>query len=292
MTGPRIENAIDMHCHFGPDAIKGVAMAHHGVTAVQAAREARDSGHRGLVLKSHSFASPQLAANLASEVEGLAVFGGICTDQPSGGLNVAGVATALAMGAKIVWLPTVHSHQEWLNGKAEHMGMIGDGIRCIDEDGQPVEAVRAIADLCRQYDAVLATGHTTLAEHHAVVSAFAREAKVLVTHAGERMAGPHLTAAQARELADMGAYVELTAQVCQPLWGMEPKSPEQMVEQLRHIGCERCVLSTDYGWTSDLPNPAPGLFSFLESLWQHGITEDDLATMAARNPARLLGLEG
>jgi len=292
MTGPRIENAIDMHCHFGPDAIKGAAMGHHGVTAVQAAREARDTGHRGLVLKSHSFASPQLAANLASEVDGLEVFGGICTDQPSGGLNVEGVATALAIGARIVWLPTVHSHQEWLNGKAEHMGMIGEGIRCIDADGRLVEAVRAIADLCRQYDAVLATGHITLEEHHAVVKAFAREGKVLVTHAGERMAGPHLTAEQARELAEMGAYVELTAQCCQPLWGMEPKTPEQMVEQLRHIGCDHCVLSTDYGWTSDLPNPAVGLVSFLEQLWQHGISEEDLTTMAARNPARLLGLDG
>ncbi|HET9630304.1 MAG TPA: DUF6282 family protein [Novosphingobium sp.] len=292
MTGPRVENAIDMHCHFGPDAIKGDMVGHHGVTAVQAAREARDTGHRGVVLKSHSFASPQLAASLAEEVEGLAVFGGICTDQLSGGLNVQGVAAALSMGARIVWLPTVHSHQEWLNGKAEFMGLIGEGIRVIDDAGRPVEAVREIADLCRQHDAVLATGHTTAEEHHVIVKTFAREGKVLVTHAGERMAGPHLTPQQARELADMGAYVELTAQCCQPLWGMEPKTPEQMVEQLRHIGCERCVLSTDYGWTSDLPNPAPGLMSFLESLWHHGLSEDDLSIMAARNPAYLLGLEG
>jgi len=292
MTGPRIENAIDMHCHFGPDAIKGGPIGHHGVTAVQAAREARDTGHRGVVLKSHSFASPQIAANLADEVEGLAVFGGICTDQLSGGLNVQGVDAALAMGARIVWLPTVHSHQEWLNGKAEMMGLIGEGIRVIDDDGRPVEEVRAIFDLCQQYDAVLATGHTTAEEHHVVCKTFAREGKVLVTHAGERLAGPHLTAQQARELADMGAYVELTAQCCQPLWGMKPKTPEQMIEQIRHIGCERCVLSTDYGWTSELPNPAPGMMSFLEALWQHGLSEDDLSTMAARNPARLLGLDG
>jgi len=292
MTGPRIENAIDMHCHFGPDAIKGAAMGQHSVTALEAAREVRDTGHRGLVLKSHSFASPQIAENIAHEVPGLEVFGGICTDQPSGGLNVEGVATALAIGAKVVWLPTVHSHQEFLNGKAEQMGLVGEGIRVIGEDGKPVEAVRAIFDLCQQYGAVLATGHTTLEEHHAVVKAFAREGKVLVTHAGERMAGPHLTAEQARELADMGAYVELTAQCCQPLWGMEPKTPEQMIEQLRHIGCKRCVLSTDYGWTTAVPNPGPGMVSFLESLWQHGLSEDDLTEMAARNPARLLGLDG
>ena len=294
MTGPRIENAIDMHVHFGPDAIRGAELGAggHSVTAIEAAREAKETGHRGLVLKSHSFASPQLAENLAREIAGLEVFGGICTDQPSGGLNVEGVATALALGAKVVWLPTVHSHQEWRNGKAEQMGLIGEGIRVIDDSGRPVEQVRAIFDLCQQYGAVLATGHTTLEEHHAIVKAFAREGKVLVTHAGERLAGPHLTPEQARELAEMGAYVELTAQCCDPLFGHEPKTPEQMVEQLRHIGCDRCVLSTDYGWTTAVPHPAPGMVSFLERLWQHGLSEDDLTTMAARNPARLLGLEG
>jgi len=65
------------------------------------------------------------------------------------------------MGARIVWLPTVHSHQEWLNGKAEMMGLIGEGITVIDDNGRLVEEARAIFDLCQQYDAVLATGHTT-----------------------------------------------------------------------------------------------------------------------------------
>lgn len=294
MTGPRIENAIDMHCHFGPDAIKGAELGGggHSVTALEAAREALETGHRGLVLKSHSFASPQLAANLADEVPGLALFGGVCTDQPSGGLNVEGVATALALGARVVWLPTVHSHQEFLSGKSETMGLVGEGIRVVGEDGKPVAAVRAIFDLCQQYDAVLATGHITREEHHVIVKTFAREGKVLVTHAGENLAGPHLTPEEARDLAEMGAYIELTAQCCDPVFGHEPKTPEQMVEQLRHIGCERCVLSTDYGWTTVVPHPAPGFVSFLERLWQHGLGEDDLITMAARNPARLLGLDG
>lgn len=292
MAGLRIENAIDLHCHFGPDALNGRSMGGggHAVTALEAAREARDSGHRALVLKSHSFASPQLAATLAGEVEGLALFGGVCTDQPSGGLNVEGVGTALGLGAKIVWLPTVHSHQDFLNGKAAMMGTVGEGIRVIGEDGKPLAVVCEIFALCRDHDAVLATGHTTAEEHHAVVRAFAREGKVLVTHAGERLAGPHLTAVQARELAEMGAMIELTAQCCDPLFGMEPKTPEQMIEQIRHIGCEHCTLSTDYGWTTELPHPAPGLHRFLERLWEHGMSEADLATMASRNPARLLGL--
>jgi predicted metal-dependent phosphotriesterase family hydrolase len=63
-----------------------------------------------------------------------------------------------------------------------------------------------------------------------------------------------------------------------------------MVEMIRTIGHERCTLSTDYGWTTELPHPAAGMRDFLEKLWNHGMTEEELTTMVAVNPARLLGL--
>jgi hypothetical protein len=115
MAGLRIAEIIDLHCHFGPDAIVGpVRSDDHAVTGIDAAREALASGHRAIVLKSHSFASPALAAQIAQAEPGLRVFGGICTDYPTGGLNVDAVDIALRMGARIVWLPTVHSHQDFL----------------------------------------------------------------------------------------------------------------------------------------------------------------------------------
>jgi len=69
----RIEHAIDMHCHFGPDTIGGrepirldettvAEDPEHAVTGYDAAREAHESGHKAIVLKSHSFCSAQLAA--------------------------------------------------------------------------------------------------------------------------------------------------------------------------------------------------------------------------------------
>lgn len=290
----RIENAIDMHCHFGPDSVGGpprTGEGHgHSVTALDAAREAHASGHRAIVLKSHSFASPQVAAQMTEAVPGLQVFGGVCTDYPSGGLNVDGVDVALRLGARIVWLPTVHSHQDFLNGKAEMLGIRGDGIHVIDDSGQPEPAVRAIFDLVRQHGAILATGHTTAAEHYAVCKAFAREGKLLVTHAGEHAAGPHLTAEQCRELADLGATIELTALTCDHIFGAQGKSPEEMAATIRHIGHERCTLASDYGWTTEVPHPAPGLKDFLERLWKAGVTEAELNQMAAVKPAELLGL--
>jgi hypothetical protein len=150
--------------------------------------------------------------------------------------------------------------------------------------------VRAIFDLVRQHDAILATGHITAAEHGAVVKAFARQGKVLVTHAGEEGAGPHLSPAQCRELADEGAIIELTALACDQIGGYPGKSVPEMVEMIRAIGHERCTLATDYGWTCDLAHPAAGLQDFLERLWRAGVSEAELTRMAATRPAELLGL--
>jgi hypothetical protein len=292
VSGLRIPDVIDLHCHFGPDTVGGTldATTGHGVTALEAAREAAESGHAALVLKSHSFASPALAAALTEAVPGLQVFGGICTDFPSGGLNVAAVEAALAIGARIVWLPTVHSHQDVSTTNRTHVE--GPGLRVIDGDGGLVEELRQIAELVREKDAILATGHISAEEHYAVAREYGRQVSVLVTHAGEELAGPHLTASQCAELAELGATIELTALTCQTVFGMSGKSTDDMVSMIGAVGPERCTLATDYGWTTAVPRPAGGLRDFLTSLWDEGVSESDLTTMVSTNPARLLRIGG
>jgi hypothetical protein len=298
----RIENAIDLHCHFGPDTIGPLVDIpvelevdaggglHHSVTGFEAAKEAFESGHRAIVLKSHSFCSAQLAENLRQAVPGIHIFGGGCTDHASGGLSIQTVETALLLGAKIIWLPTVNSCHD-MSHRRLAKGWPQEGIPVIGDDGEPTSLVHDIFALVRQHGAVLATGHTSAEEHYAVVRAFAREGKVLVTHAGEALGGPKLTAAQAKELADLGATIELTAECCVPVFGRPPKSARTMMEMIRTIGHERCTLSSDYGWSTVVPRPAPGLKEFLERLWDEGMPEAELTRMVSTNPATLLSLE-
>jgi hypothetical protein len=288
----RLANAIDLHCHYGPDtsgADLSRVMTNYGVTALEAVREAAASGHAAIVLKSHSFASPALASALDEAVPGIAVFGGICTDFPTGGLNVAAVEAALAMGAKIVWLPTVHSSEDVSRGRRPYLAV--PGIDVIGDDHRPVAEVREIAELVRAADAILATGHTSALEHYAVVKEFAKHTKVLVTHAGEALAGPQLSPAQSAELAELGATVELTALSCQTVRGIQGKSPSEMAAMIATVGADRCVLATDYGWGREVPRPAPGFRDFLTSLWEQGIAESQIDLMASKNPARLLGVD-
>jgi hypothetical protein len=288
----RIPDAIDMHCHFGPDTVGGTLDVPdmHSVTALDAAREAAETGHAALVLKSHSFASPVLARNIEQAVPGLRLFGGICTDYPSGGLNVDAVESALGLGAKIVWLPTVHSRQDYTRRTLPPESYHGTGIAVIDDDGSVLPVVHDIFDLVRQTDAILATGHISAEEHLAVVKEFAPRGKVLVTHAGEKLAGPQLSPAQCAELADLGAFIEVTAQMCKQVLGHPGLSPHQVTDMISTIGPSRCTLSTDYGWTTAVPHPAAGMQEFLEALWGEGMPEAELHTMVSANPARLLSL--
>jgi Family of unknown function (DUF6282) len=295
MPGLQIENSIDLHCHFGPDSIGGKSIEigldlRNGIPAIESAREAVAAGQAGVVLKSHSFASPSLAAMIHGLFPDLHVFGGICTDYLSGGLNVGAVDAALSMGAKIVWLPTVNSTADHAGFNAG--GFDGLGLTVIDSEQRPIAAVREIFDLVRQHDAILATGHTSGDEHYAVVREFARRGKVVVTHAGEEAVGPKLSAQQCVELADLGATIELTALSCTDFFGIKGKSAVETAQMIAAIGPERCVLSTDYGFMKEVPRPVAGFRNFLERLWSEGeVAEADLTTMASRNPAALLGLD-
>jgi hypothetical protein len=281
-----------MHVHFGPDTIGGRldSFDMHSVSAVGAAREAVETGLGAVVLKSHSFASPMIARNIEEAVPGICLFGGICTDYISGGLNLEGVEAALSLGAKIVWLPTVHSRQDFGKHKLPRQPYHSEGIAVVDRGGKIVPEVMEIFAMVREQDAILATGHTTADEHYAVVKALARQGKVLVTHAGEKLAGPRLTPEQSRELAELGAFVEVTAQMCKEVMGHPGITPGDVMEMIRTIGPARVCLSTDYGWSTQVPRPAAGMYEFLEALWMEGVTDNELRTMVSDNPARLLNL--
>src|SRR4029077_10127123 len=196
--------------------------------------------------------------------------GGICCDREVGGMNPAAVEVALGLGARIVWLPTLSSRQDFENGVAAQLGIPGPGIVVADADGALLPETREVLALVREHDAILATGHVSAAEHYAVVTDFARRGKVLLTHATEDLAGPKLTAAQCRELARLGAWVALCAMTC--IGALATKSVAEMVETIRAGGVERVTLGTDFGQQVN-PHPAAGLQTYADSLFTEGLTE-------------------
>jgi len=277
--------AVDLHCHFGPESVVGRP---HAVDPFDAARDAAALDFKALVLKSHDFPTTHFAYAVAQTVPGVRVFGSICCDFCVGGLNPGAVEVALRDGAAIVWLPTISSQQDFENGVAAMLKVPGEGIVLQDERGRLRPEVEEILSLVERHDAILATGHTSRAEHFAVAKAFAGRGRVVVTHAMNSGAGPRLSVQDCVELAELGAFVELAAATC--MAGHGPGAPE-VVRAIDAIGSRQVVLATDYGWTDELPRPAIGLHDYVDALWQAGAKEAQLREMACDNPARLLRLD-
>ncbi len=290
--GVKIEAAVDLHCHYGPDFINPAHQMQFSVTAIQAAQEAANAGFAAIVLKSHDFPTAALAYTLNQIVPGVRTIGAIVLDHQVGGLNPWAVEHALRLGARVVWLPTVASHQDYLNGLGPRLGYPGTGIRTTGDDGHLLPVMHTILDLVAQHDAIIATGHITADENYKVARAFARRGRVIVTHAGEPAAGPHLSQAQCAELAGLGAFIELTAQECVPHLGYPPCPIKEVARRIDAIGPQQVVLSTDYGYSTEVPRPAQGMRDYLDGLWEIGVSEAKLKLMAADNSARLLGLKG
>ena len=278
-----LHGATDLHAHFGPDPHRA-----RSVTGLEAAQQAAAAGHTAIVLKSHDTPSAGLAAALDPLVEGLAVFGGIACDREVGGINPAAVEVALALGAKIVWLPTLSSAQDFDTGVADQLRIPGPGLRVIDADGDLTAETHEVLALVKDHDAVLATGHVSAAEHVAVTRAFASRGRVLVTHAMEELAGPNLSVAQCAELAAMGAHIELCALTC--IGALATRPVAELIACMRTVGVERITLGTDFGQAVNEP-PAAGMQTFADALFGAGLTEAEIRRMACTNPNALLALD-
>jgi hypothetical protein len=285
-VGVDLTGAADLHCHFGPDAHRP-----RRVDAWEAVDDAIGAGHAAIVLKSHAEPTAQLAAVLQSRVgDAVQVRGGICCDREVGGVNPWAVEVALQHGAAIVWLPTLSSQQDIDNGVAAALGMpVTDGLRVTqaDDPRQLTTETEAVIGLVTEHGAVLGTGHVSWTEHEAVTHAAAGRCTVLVTHAREELAGPNLTVEQCVALADLGAFIEVSALTF--VGALASRPVDDAVALIRAVGPERCTLASDFGQAVNDP-PVTGLQQFADLLHRAGISEPDLRRMACTNPQALLRL--
>lgn len=87
-------------------------------------KAARDARYRGLVIKSHVEGTASRAALAKAAVWPTGdIVGGLVLNRHSvGGLNPTGVTTALRLGARVIWLPTLSSvvQRRQASGPARH----------------------------------------------------------------------------------------------------------------------------------------------------------------------------
>ena len=95
------------------------------------------------------------------------------------------------------------------------------------------------------------------------------------------------TLQEQREMVSLGAFVETTFISCMPT--VKWTTPAQMVAEIRGLGVERCVVTTDFGQLAN-PLPAEGMRMAIATLLHAGMKADEVSTLVKGNPLQLVEL--
>jgi hypothetical protein len=286
-----LRGAIDLHTHSAPSLFDRL------LDDVGLAEQARAAGMRAVLYKAHEQDTTGRAALVRRTVPGIEAFGGIVLNHVAGGLNPAAVEASIALGGRMVWMPTMSSahHVGHFGGSHFGGGMKGrttaravTGLSVLDEDGKLRPEVEEILGLIAGAGICLSTGHLSPAEIGVLVPAARRAgvARILVTHPD--IAFIAMPIEEQKALAEAGAIMEKDVNTLGPPW--HSVTLTHMVRSIREVGPARCVLATDYGQLHS-PAPVEGLRIFVQLCLEQGISEAEIRTMITENPARLLGLD-
>lgn len=279
-----LKGVIDMHVHSAPD-IRERAYTDFELMEAGIGVEAR-----GIVIKSHhgttmnrAFLSNEYNRRLNKGSNNFTMFGSITLNKAIGGLNPLAVETALKMGAKVVWLPTIHA--------ANHIKKQGGtgGIECL-ENGKVVESLKEIFRMIKEYDVVLETGHISPEEIFPVVDQAKSMGlnKIVITHPEFWIVGMSHED-QIRVTKEYDVYLERC--YAQPMGGGLYKSNlEDNLTIINKVGYKNVIVSTDGGQVEN-PHWEIALEQYMQYLLDKGIPEEQIDYMTKKVPAMLLGLD-
>jgi hypothetical protein len=287
-----LKDAYDLHVHSAPDLLP------RKMDDVEMAQRIIASGMKGYAIKSHYFCTSERAQMIRKLYPRCNAIGTLTLNSSVGGINPMAVEMAGRSGARMVWFPTVDSEHE-----QEHLGhspseklpywakiqqqMKAEGILsptiCILENDRLKEEVFSVLDILARFNMILATSHISKAETFALAKAAKerRVERIIITHVD--FPSTFYSIDEQRELLRFGAFVEhcyTTPATGKVAWDI-------VIGQIRAIGVERTVLTTDLGQATGI-YPDEGLALFGEKLLGNGFSETEVRTMIVKNPASLI----
>ena len=279
--------------HIAPD------FAPRRVTDLELAERCLELGLAGFGLKSHYTATAERAAVVSAAVPGIRALGTITLNHSVGGLNATAVEVAARQGARIVWLPTVSSVNEF--GEVEHadpdgkvpvwvrfeLDLRASGVRpaavpVVDDDGAPLPELLEVLQVVANHDLVLATGHLARDEIFTVVDAAiaAGVNTIVVTH--PEFPSQAITPADQQALAARGALMErafTTPYTGKCTW-------DAVFDATRAVGARSTVWGSDLGQVFN-PPVEDGLAIMADRFLEAGFSDEEVRIMAVENTRRL-----
>src|SRR3954471_13538173 len=291
-----VRDGFDPHVHVAPD------FAPRRISDLELAQRCAELGLAGFGLKSHYTATAERAAVVtAAAPAGVRGLGTITLNHAVGGLNATAVEVAARQGARIVWLPTVSSENEF--GEVEHADPDGkvpvwvrfelelraagarpQPVPVVDAGGEPLPELLEVLGVVSRHDIVLATGHLSRAEIPVVVDAAADAGvnTIVVTH--PEFPSQRVSPAEQRELAAKGALMERAFTT--PYTGK--CSWDDVFAATRAVGAQNTVWGSDLGQVFN-PPVEDGLAIMADHFLAAGFSEQEVRTMAVDNTRRLAG---
>ncbi len=292
-----IKGAVDMHLHSGPGLIP------RGYDHVQVAKAAKEAGMRAIVIKDQHLPSGNLCKLLQTYLggESFDVFGGMVLGNPVGGINPSAVEVALGFGTKVIWMPVSSAKygRERMAYMREHFPEYRSGVpkvskplqydpplSVLDGDGKLLPELGPICRMIAEADAVLATGHLSREETHALLNEAVKQGcrRIVITHAEFFK---DYSVQEMRDFQRAGFYVE---HILATLYSGK-QTYDRLYELLQEHGCEKTIISSDLGQVGR-PIPSDGILTFIDEMQKRGMPEEDLRLITGANPRRLLGIDG
>jgi hypothetical protein len=281
MTG-----SIDMHVHFGPESL-----VERRQNALQLAYTARELKMKAIVLKNREYNTVPTASLVNQLVPEIQLFGSLTLDNETGGINPSAVISAARMGAKVIWLPVFTSENSKPNAeKIMGIKLPGGTQNILDGHGKLRTEVIEILAIVKDFDIVLATGHISPREIFVLSDECSHSGfnKLLITHALQGiLMRETLNINEMKQLVANGVTIEHSFWEWMPT--LAGNSPQQIVDLIRILGAEHCIMSSDMGQSYNPPAPE-GLRLFIATMLRKGLQEKEIELMVKTNPAKLLNM--
>ena len=278
MPAPRIpQGAFDLHVHSAPD------LRPRSVNDWELCEQAIAAGIRGMILKSHWTETATRASLLRQQFPRLEIHGSLCLNSSVGGLNPEAVKTALNLGAKEIWMPTVDAANPNQNSceQAASLSLLG-------KSGNLRPDVKRIIRMVAEAGVILGTGHVLPEETRKLVPVALAGGvrRILITH--PEWPATYFSPEEQKRLVTPGrVFFERCYVSTKSAGGSVPI--DEIIEGIRTTGPEHTVLTTDFG-VAGLPTPAEAFGEYLELIRRAGLKEREIVTMVVDNPTYLLAL--
>jgi hypothetical protein len=272
-----LRGVYDLHIHTAPDVVP------RKCSDLEAAQRMLATGMSGGAIKCHYLDTAARAVLLHEQFPQLNIVGGITLNRSVGGLNPSAVERTAQAGGKMLWFPTLEAREyQRYHRPNDPDADLSHYISACDENGHLLPAALDVLDAAAQYQMVVGTGHIGALEGMELVREGQHKGCTMVlTHADNP--ADQYTIEQQMEAVRLGAVVEHS--FFTTYYGRT--SIEEIVRQIRAVGCENVILTTDFGQPKS-PFFDEGMAQYAHLLLENGFTLDELRQIMCQNPRRIL----